>query len=378
MGGNEKERIRWPIIFFGCFIAVMLYQPEGLGTLVALGTMVILVVSCFLSGLIRFNRFAFPRESQVLFFFLGISVFVTFIHIGIPSGFYRYVGQIILFLLLENIDLSTKEHKTIKNVFIISTCVYALVALEYCITNQSTRFYHGHIILFGASFDPNFIGIPFITASVFLLDNFLRGKRRTFSGIGLLLIYITIVFTASRGSFLSALVGGILVLFAYLSDKDIRIEYRMLWCVMILIVGIFTVRYFAEAFPTQWGRMSQLNSYDDNGRFLLWGESIQLITRHPIFGNGVSSMYATYSRASHNTYLQVLVESGLTGILLFFIFVRRIFAKAWNYDRILGIALIPLMIQVFFLDALDNRCVWALWCWVAMIPVKEKLNETVK
>lgn len=375
MESNGKERLRIPIIFFGLFIAVLLYQPEGLGTYVALGTMLLLILSCILSKNLQLNKFRFPAESKIILVYLLISIFVTVIHNGFPTGFYRYVAQIILFIILANIKMNEREYAFIKGAFLISTCFYSIVALQYCITNQSTRFYHGDIVLFGASFDPNFIGISFITASVFLLDNVLKGKKRIPSGIGLILIYVTIVYTASRGNFLSALVGGILVFFIYLRDKKIKMVYRIFWCVVVLVIGLLAARYFAEAFPTQWERISQLNAYEDNGRFRLWNESVQLISRHPLIGNGVRSMYQTFSKASHNTYLQVLVENGIIGLVLFSAFIAKLFKKARNYDRTLAVALIAMLVQIFFLDAFDNRCVWAVLCWIAMVPRRRCIIE---
>lgn len=379
MKSNEKERLRIPIIFFGIFVSVLLYQPAGLGTYVALGTMLLLILSCLFSKGVQLNIFRFPAESKIIFVYLLMSIFVTVIHNGFPTGFYRYVAQIILFIILANIDINEREYAFIKGAFLISTCFYAIVALQYCIENQSTRFYHGDIVLFGASFDPNFIGISFITASVFLLDNVLKGKKRILSGIGLLLLYVTIVYTASRGNFLSALVGGILVFFIYLRNKNIKLVYRIFGCIVVLVIGVIAARYFAEAFPTQWERISQLNAYEDNGRFRLWNESAQLISSHPFVGNGVKSMYQTFSKASHNTYLQVLVENGIVGLALFIAFIAKIFIKAKNYDRTLAVALIAMLVQIFFLDAFDNRCVWAVLCWIAMLPVRRGIdNEFVQ
>lgn len=368
MESNEKERLRIPIVFFGLFIAVLLYQPEGLGTYVALGIMLLLILSCIFSRSLQFNSFWFPTESKIIFVYLLMSILVTVIHNGIPTGFYRYVAQIILFIILANININEREYDFIKGAFLISTCFYSIVALQYCIANQSTRFYHGDIVLFGASFDPNFIGISFITASVFLLDNVLKGKKRIISGIGLILLYVTIVYTASRGNFLSALVGGTLVFFIYLKDKNIKMAYRIFWCIVVLVIGVLAARYFAEAFPTQWERISQLNAYEDNGRFRLWNESAQLISSHPLIGNGVRSMYQTFSKASHNTYLQVLVENGIIGLALFSAFIAKLLKKARNYDRTFAVALIAMLVQIFFLDAFDNRCVWAVLCWIAMLP----------
>lgn len=364
---GEREPLRMPVVSFGLFISVLLYQAPGTGTYVALGTIVLLILSCLMSGDINFNMFYFPIESKAIFIFLVQSILVTAVFSGFPSGFYKYAAQIILFILLINIDINDREYEFIKNVFLISTCFYALLALRYCIVNRGTRYYHGDIVLFGATFDPNFIGIPFVIAAVLLLDNVLKGKKRALSGAALMMLYITIVYTASRGNFLSALLGSGLIFWTYLGDRDVGLSNRILWCVLI-VLGILTAAgVFAIAYPAQWARIARLNAYGDNGRFRLWGESIELFFRHPIIGNGVRSMYNVFDKASHNTYLEVLVENGIIGFALLCAFVLRLLKKTFRYDKTLAIAAVAMLAQIFFLDAFDNRCVWAILCWIALL-----------
>ena len=129
--------IRIPIIFFGLFIAVLLYQPEGLGTYVALGTMLLLILSCILSKNLQLNKFRFPAESKIILVYLLISIFVTVIHNGFPTGFYRYVAQIILFIILVNIEINKREYAFIKGAFLISTCFYSITFSAF-----RRHFYH--------------------------------------------------------------------------------------------------------------------------------------------------------------------------------------------------------------------------------------------
>ena len=49
---------------------------------------------------------------------------------------------------------------------------------------------------------------------------------------------------------------------------------------------------------------------------------------------------------------------------------REMLNKAFRNSYALGAAVIALFIQIAFLDALDNRCVWGILSIVAILPRK--------
>ena len=53
------------------------------------------------------------------------------------------------------------------------------------------------------------------------------------------------------------------------------------------------------------------------GRFYLWNKAFEMWLDSPIFGHGMSTFYDRYHSAVHNTYLQVLAETGLVGLGLY-------------------------------------------------------------
>ena len=369
---KKINRIRYSTIFFGLFIALLLYQPEGYGTFAAMGSMIAVVLSCIFQRNIHIKRFIFPLESKILILFLILSIFTTYLRLYTFVGIYKYVSQILFFLILQNISLKEKEHSFIKWVFILSTCLYAIEAIRYCIINQSIRYVHDDIVIFGATFDPNFVGLTFVMSYILLFDNILRNKNRLISFFGIFLLLIAIIYTSSRGNFVGLVIGTLLVVISFLKDKKIKIKFKVISIVLVIIVLLFIINYFSTMLSIQWSRMAVVSTYEDNGRFTLWLESIQLFKLHPLIGNGVHSMYYIYGKASHNTYLQILVVNGIIGFLLMGIFLFLLYKKVKRYEKILSIAFITLLIQIFFLDAFDNRCVWAILCWISMLPMRRE------
>jgi hypothetical protein len=53
------------------------------------------------------------------------------------------------------------------------------------------------------------------------------------------------------------------------------------------------------------------------GRFTLWNWAMEMWLQSPVYGNGMSAFYAKHHGAVHNTYLQILAETGVIGLGLF-------------------------------------------------------------
>lgn len=66
-------------------------------------------------------------------------------------------------------------------------------------------------------------------------------------------------------------------------------------------------------------KMTSLNGVGDtsNGRLSLWNDAIEQFWTSPILGVGVKAIYNSTGYDVHNTYIQILVETGIIGMLLF-------------------------------------------------------------
>jgi O-antigen ligase len=82
---------------------------------------------------------------------------------------------------------------------------------------------------------------------------------------------------------------------------------------------------------------TEISSGDLNGRVELWRQGIVAFEEHPLLGVG-SNMYRsvnTENKVAHNSFISVLVELGLVGIVLFgitlAIAIRQIFGQpTWD------------------------------------------------
>lgn len=367
--GIKDKKITSPVIFFSMYIAIMLYQPEGLGTLTAFATISLTIIACVITGRVQARAFYMPRVSKLIFVFLALVTVVTLIKSGSVSSYYKFAAQIIFFIFLCSIEMSEREYGYIKWVFICTNMVYALLGIRYCLTTGVARYYHGDIEILGATFDPNYIGISLIAAMAMLLDNVLKGSKRVISTVMYFVIAVAVVLTASRGNMVSWVLSSVLVLVFFLKDRDRSNVKKILWIAVAAGLILFLIQYISVNYPEQWARMSYISKDSDNGRLYLWKETLELWKKSPLFGGGLRSMYYQYSRASHNTYLQILVDSGIVGSAIFLGFIAIMMRKAFLYNKTIFAVLCGMLLQIGFLDAIDNRVVWIVFCIIAMLPM---------
>ena len=229
-------------------------------------------------------------------------------------------------------------------------------------------------MLFNTELDPNYLGIPLVAGLTLLLAQIVNGKRKWLYAVLYLIVAAAIIFTSSRGNFLAAVITSGLYFLVVLFNADVPQSKKIALMVILVLAALGVMMLGSHYLTEQWERMSEFGATADNGRFYLWSQSLQEWEKNPIFGHGLGGMYRLIGKASHNTYLQLLSETGLIGVLLFipllFLYIRRTFIV----DKVMFVVLIGVLFQVVFLDALDSRCLWVVLIWISMLPKKHKME----
>lgn len=377
---HEITKLSNVVICFSLFMASMLFQTSymRLGTIVAAGTMFLTVGAFLLRGSflkisIKFNGFV-----ALLLLFLIYTMFGCYLNGHFPSYFIKFVTQILFCALLFSVDITERENEYLKWVFTLSSSIYAVLVIITCIENAREGYARTDILLFGAELDPNFVGIPFVASMTLLLDNVLK-KKRTFISIALYVVNaIAIVYTASRGSFLSAIISSVLVFLFFLFSKKIKFSRKLFYFILLAVIVGVLIKVIEMQFPLQWERLNNFDSGDmGSGRIDLWKVGIRDWWNSPLFGNGFGYARLAHNKVTHNTYIQLLNEMGLVGFGIAISFFILILKKAYEFQKILFCTLLVIMIQIFFLDAIDDRCLWVILCWMSMLP-KRPLKEEIK
>lgn len=105
-----------------------------------------------------------------------------------------------------------------------------------------------------------------------------------------------------------------------------------------------------------------------SGRNVIWSEGLEYINKSPYIGYGLDTSFIDISM--HNSYLQILLESGFIGIIGFFILINCIFNKIKKntgeiYNMIFIISLVNLLlatteVMLFHGQIILEMIVWAI------------------
>ncbi|USD94748.1 hypothetical protein CTT30_00885 [Vibrio coralliilyticus] len=226
-------------------------------------------------------------------------------------------------------------------IFSIAFVIYIITLFAY---GNSYTSYEGSILgvfmvnkgmprLVAYAPDPNMVSL-FISAPLFLRLFLNRGKF----DIVVLFFSLLLFMTWSRAA-IAVLVVVLLFLILFNSMsfiKNFTFSYRTL-----IFVFLFTlIIYFSvEIFSLQELIERRLSDvHRASGRFDIWSNAIDIIIDNPYFGVGVYS-FAKWNMAlfndahhTHNTYLDILVESGIFGFTLFSISLSLFFVKILNVN----------------------------------------------
>lgn len=183
--------------------------------------------------------------------------------------------------------------------------------------------------------DPNFfaqIVVVFVPISLERLFHEKNTINRMFAVLCLATSILTVIITYSRGG-LIAMIIGVIVYFLFYPPK----RNQVVVVIVAMIIGYsFLPRNYVERLMTltmffQDNSAARLNERSLQGRLSENLAALEMIKDKPFFGVGLNSykyLFPTYSkklglalvateREAHNTYLEILSETGIVGFLVF-------------------------------------------------------------
>lgn len=205
-----------------------------------------------------------------------------------------------------------------------------------------------------------------LNCAMLILSSFVVAK--TSHGLGLLACRFTILFgliflllTRSRGPVVATIIA-LIIFRLYTSERkrNISLIYILIFILALLFLffGQFSLDYFGTGFLM--GR-SEEEAFDLNGRIPLWFESVEYISKRPVFGYGfqgfwtpnriddISNSQGWFLNSSHSIYIETTLNLGLLGLALFMSMVatglitaRDSFLFEGRVEMVFGVCLLTL------------------------------------
>ncbi len=272
----------------------------------------------------------------------GISLKLT---IGILIMMYIYF---VTRDLLYKIDLSALEKLLFSaglvfNMISLFLYILGLIGWKSGILESQKVFNYGLSLseegvprLNGLIYGPNYF-VLFNSLFFFYYLTRIKIKKNIF---GLFLTTITIILTLSIGGITAIFIAFLINLFL---EKDKEVLRRLLFSLSIVLV-LFVLIYFLLFKNTELFSYRIKSIKTGSYRYELWGFSLSLFKKNPVFGIGLynlrhysSTMFKIsdthYISNIHNTFLKVLVEGGVFGFIFFGAFTVTLFKKLYKLAK---------------------------------------------
>lgn len=285
----------------------------------------IILALLLIEGFVQFaitSSFIKPRLSKPIFIFILAALFSLLTNSGKfssnqleVSALYlaRWIYYSLVYILV--LQIYTKTDVWLRWLYITGVAVAALGLVQFVLypdlRNLAYLGWDPHFLrLFSTFLDPNFTGI-FITLTILLgLYLFENKKIRIWILSGEILCALALLLTYSRSSYLAFVVS--LTVYGILK-KQLKI-----------LLGIIVFCSLIFVLPQKWGNNLSLIRMDSSfARIGNWKESIQLISRAPLFGYGFDTLRYVrvlpwgpfYSKAAAGLDSSVLFIGATTGFV---------------------------------------------------------------
>ncbi|WP_335870614.1 O-antigen ligase family protein [Bacillus sp. 2205SS5-2] len=303
--------------------------------------------------LIHLTKFYFHRlqifEVGMLLFYLSYMYTGTFALY--PSASLRIIFGIIIYITCyfimkvmigdaddKDIDKAIGDVGIVFNASSLILYVLGLQAFQFLFEGDGISKFgvlmdRNYPRLIGLLQDPNF----FIFYNTIFISYFLCNSNTLKNKVGLLLSLLTTFLTFSRGGLLAVI--SIFLVFMLMNNLAKNIKF--------LITGLLTFSCIAyisvvmlkfDAIGILNSRVQDFSSDGGSGRFTLWARAWDYFEGHILVGLGAFnfSSYNFYNfgdtQTVHNTYLDILSESGLIGITSFCFFLLLVIYQLFKHN----------------------------------------------
>lgn len=214
-------------------------------------------------------------------------------------------------------------------------------------------------LAFGTMGNPNFLG-SYLTLVLPLAMYFYLQRSRWYGLVMYGLIYFALLATRTRGSWIGAMAGFLIMVWLYYRQAGNKALARrriiILIIISIILFGLFVLATDGTILNKILALFSDIHliltdpeDADTAGtnRFYVWGKTIQLIRQRPLLGVGVENMslamqrnfhdqivadwgrYRNWDKA-HNEYLNIALASGIPSLIAYLGFVGLVMKNGWR------------------------------------------------
>lgn len=230
--------------------------------------------------------------------------------------------------------------------------------------------YHGYVeerqvlTLFGQQCDPNNLAAYLAVAYAVSLYWLLSGKKHILlRWSGLFVNAFAMFKTGSRTGLVTlALVTVLMLLMSFKKASfTLVLRYLFLFGIVLLVLYFIIENYIPQNI---FDRLFEFDTYEGgSNRDFLWENAWGLYTQglNPFFGAGWGAYfnYNGVGTVPHNTYLGMLCDVGIIGVVLFFGPIAKAVKSLISDNRVLPVCLMIIgAVPALFIESINKRFFW--------------------
>ncbi|MBR2500716.1 MAG: O-antigen ligase family protein [Clostridia bacterium] len=306
----------------------------------ALAALSILCAVSFILKLVRNKEYKFnysPLYAPIALFALSylMGTLNSFAFVSSVKIFMIHITFMIFYIVLYNSLANEKTYKAVLSSFVLFgglVALYGVLQNFLGITGTASwvdenMFQDIKLRVYSTFDNPNVLGEFLVLSIPVCLALFLKSEKLfhkiLYLGV-LALMGACLIFTWSRGAWLGVMLA--IMIYLVMTDK------RWTLCALIIIVVIPFIPSLLASNSTIIGRFASIGNMADSStayRVSIWGSALSMIKDYWLCGIGpgsdaFSKIYIDYAAAganfalhSHNLYLQLITELGISGLVVF-------------------------------------------------------------
>ena len=197
----------------------------------------------------------------------------------------------------------------------------------------------------------------------FFTATHLKDKLNIF---GFVLAASAILLTFSRGGLLG-IAFGLFILFILSNNRDAKIKGSVIFIILMLLLWILGDIIPMNPLSFVISRFGAVLKDGGSGRLDIWMNALRTFLQYPLSGLGINSIrdynLIHFCRGAyvHNSFIEVLVETGVFGTILYVIFWYYTLRNSYRLIRLndsalfIFISIVSLMFQMSLLSVLYNE-----------------------
>lgn len=353
-------------------------------------------VVCFPT--IRMEDFSNPFKKSIIIYILCVlpSLYNSVDPLLSIAMFYNFLGMLLIMLVTMITMNDRTKMLNVLYLYLIGVLINSFYVIYQSIQTGKRTFG------FSGIFYVDFVGLAALLSLILFIYS--SGTKKIFFGFSTIISVIGLILTQTRNAWLSATVS-ILLLFIFLiiNAKKYRISSKSLVMVLVFLIVVTVIGYFsASTFSTKLderlsGKSQTTILVDDPSsagensfvtRAFIWHTAIMAFLEHPLIGIGIysfpfssqiyykipKSFFEIFvrERTPHITYLAVLTETGLIGLMGFIYFLFIVARTVFHNLSIIisGDEIVTkLLINWVFIYILISMLMTDAWLWGQQVMI---------